>query len=118
MALIGTIGTPSMISSPLRASRTDVTFTYTGASQAWTVPAGIDIIVAHLWGGGASSGYHATAVYGGAGGFTTGLLQVTPGEILRVMVGGRGENSQDSEVYGGGGGVGGDDGAFLRSGAM
>ena len=108
MALIGTIGIPSMYdaSRPLRASRTDVTFTYTGASQAWTVPAGIDIIVAHLWGGGASSGYDTNnVVYGGAGGFTTGLLQVTPGEILRVMVGGRGENSQGSEVYGGGGGV-------------
>ena len=85
-------------------------FNYTGASQSFTVPAGVTSISAWLYGGGGG--------LGGAGGndpsTTAGLgfealtaIAVTPGEVLTVIVGGGGANSSGltgaPSSYGGGG---------------
>ena len=69
------------------------TFSYTGAEQTYTVPAGVTSVVVECWGaqGGTSyPGYDGYMNLGGKGGYAKGRLAVTPGEILRVYVGGKG----------------------------
>ncbi|WP_460587054.1 glycine-rich protein [Haliea atlantica] len=72
------------------------TFSYTGSPQTYTVPAGVSQIQIEAWGasGGGSSG--------GAGGYATGLLDVTPGQQLYIYVGQQGQTSGDDEGSGGG----------------
>jgi hypothetical protein len=95
------------------ATRPYQAFTYTGADQTYTVPAGVTQLAVKLWGAGGGSGAHSTSGLngtGGAGGLTCGILSVTPGETLTVMVGQGGVVGQFgvllSATYGGGGGSG------------
>ena len=67
----------------------DTTFTYTGASQNFVVPAGINSITVKMWGGGGGGGF-TTGSVGGGGGYSTGTIATTPGETLTVYVGGAG----------------------------
>lgn len=69
-----------------------VAFGYTGADQDWVVPAGVTQIFVKGWGGAGGGGpgggaYTNGAVSGGPGGFTSGVLAVTPGETLKIVVG-------------------------------
>lgn len=57
-------------------------FTTPNTSLTFTVPAGVTELEVHMWGAG-GGGSH-----GGAGGYTTGFVAVTPGEVLGVEVGG------------------------------
>jgi hypothetical protein len=68
------------------------TFTYTGATQTFTVPAGVTSINVNMWGaGGASNNVSGGAsAKGGAGGFVNFTISVTPGESLTVNIGGKG----------------------------
>jgi len=59
-----------------RAGLTTEYFYYTGASEAFTVPAGVTSVDALLWGGGRS------------GGQTFGTMSVFPGDVLTIRVGG------------------------------
>jgi hypothetical protein len=71
------------------------TYSFTGASQSFTVPAGIttlQITMNGASGGGANSG---------PGAVITGTLSVTPGQVLQLIVGGRGTTTAGG--YGGGG---------------
>lgn len=79
-------------------------FAYTGAEQTWEVPAGITEVTIEAWG--------ADGGAGGRRGYATGKLAVTPGETLRIYVGGvgaagvggyNGGGDSDPTVYGGGG---------------
>src|SRR5215813_10601366 len=72
--------------------------------QFWTVPAGVTQIKVKLWGAGGAGGNYAFNDIGGGGGFATGALTVTPGEILTVIVGGGGLPGAGPGAYGGGGG--------------
>lgn len=69
-------------------------FSFTGAQQTWVVPAGLTTCTIRCWGaqgGSAGSGTDPTFTVltnGGAGGYATGDLAVTPGETLYVFVGG------------------------------
>ena len=81
------------------------TFSYTGSDQTFTVPLGKRSIQVYLWGaGGGSGGADSSATGGGgAGAMVQGLLQVTPGETLTIVVGAGGLGVGATNVYGGGG---------------
>ena len=84
-----------------------VPFTSTGADQTWIVPVGVYSIDVKMWGaGGAGSRYNATYISsGGPGGYVSGSLNVTPGQVLNLVVGSGGKvypNAGTSQ-YGGGG---------------
>jgi hypothetical protein len=81
------------------SSSAGTTFGYAGDDQDFVVPAGVTQVVVKLWGAGGGS--HNTAD-GGAGGFVTGTLAVTPGETLTIVIGQGGLNGESA--YGGGGG--------------
>jgi hypothetical protein len=78
------------------------TFNFSGAIQNFTVPAGVTSVTIITRGarGGGSTQWGATA--GGNGAIIQGNFTVTPGQVLRVLVGGQGATAQN--VGGGGGG--------------
>ena len=87
-------------------------FFSTGADQTFTVPAGVTSLHVKAWGagGGGSSGGagYTFANDGGGGGFASGILAVTPGDLLTVIVGRGGKGSDHAgSAYGGGTGAGG-----------
>ena len=63
---------------------TATTFSYTGAAQSYTVPAGINAVYLYMWGAGGGAGS------GGPGAFVSGTYNVSPGQVLTVVVGKRG----------------------------
>ncbi|NBV67608.1 MAG: hypothetical protein EBR74_03585, partial [Flavobacteriia bacterium] len=80
-----------------------VSFSYTGNTQYYTVPAGVTSISvdANGAGGGAQPGNGGQA---GAGGKMVATIPVTPGQVLSIIVGGAGGNSQYNRSGSGGGG--------------
>ncbi len=72
------------------------TFTYTGAMQTFTVPAGVCTVRVEVWGAEGGRGYNSN--YGGSlnnagdGGFVTGDKILTPGTSLAVFVGQKGND--------------------------
>lgn len=90
-------------------AQTTVTFTYTGAMQTYTVPAGVTSITVDAKGGegGLASAGTSSA---GLGGRVQAVLTVTPGEVLNLYVGGKGVNAISTAGGAGGfngGGLGG-----------
>jgi hypothetical protein len=75
-------------------------FTYSGGSSNYVVPAGVTSVTVIL--NGAGGGYSDTSS-GGAGGYVSGTLAVTPGQTLVVIVGQAGVYYGTSLTYGGGG---------------
>ena len=76
------------------------TFVYSGVSQTWVVPNGVNSVNAYMWGAGGGGG---VTVSGGAGAFVQAAVPVTPGETLTLVVGGGGGRSSSASAYGGGG---------------
>lgn len=62
-------------------------FDATGAEVEWTVPAGVNYLKAYVFGASGAGGRYATYVASGAGGYSEGVMSVTPGEKLRIRVG-------------------------------
>lgn len=91
-----------------------VSFVYNSAvDTTWTVPEGVTSIEVKAWGAGGGGGAGADPGEGGEGGggaFASGTLSVTPGQILKLRVGGGGVGSTESasgiNSAGGGGGGG------------
>src|SRR5206468_1266088 len=79
--LLGLAATPALAAPSCATSGTTVTctFSYTGAAESWTVPAGVTTATFDLYG--------AQSI--GKGGRVTATLAVTPGAIYQVLVGGR-----------------------------
>ena len=79
-------------------------YSYTGASQSFTVPAGIFWIRVTANGGGGSGGNGGGS--GGSGGQVVGWVATTPGTVYTVIVGGGGSAKipATTDRYGGGGG--------------
>lgn len=92
--------------------------TYT-SSTTFTVPANVVQLTLKAWGGGGGGGGGpATSNSGGAGGggaYATRVVRVTPGEVLRVSVGGAGAAGTHAGSTGGGGGGGGASGVFRQA---
>ena len=82
------------------------TFTYTGAPQTYTVPAGIHYLAVDAKGasGGVDDSYSFSI--GGCGGRIKSVIEVTPGALLYIYVGGKGLNTstrlRDGGYNGGG----------------
>ena len=80
-------------------------YTYTGADDSFTVPAGVTSVAVKLWGAGGGGsqpgGPGSFNAGGGGGGFTTATVGVTSGATLSIMVGEQGHSS-GSATYGGG----------------
>lgn len=76
------------------------TFSHNGAQQTFVVPSGVTTITIKAWG--AQGGMYNSGWGAGKGGYSTGTLNVSPGEILYIYVGGQG-NSSGSNVQVSGG---------------
>lgn len=90
-------------------SATTPTFGFTGMPAAFAVPSGICSVRVEALG--ASGGEGGTAGSPGAGAQVAAVLRVTPGETLRVRVGGMGGAANDQQPGAGGWNGGGDGGA-------
>jgi len=84
-------------SSPSAAlTNGSTTFNHTAAVQTFTVGGGVTSIKIQTWG---AQGYNSQAGFdgkgtgGGKGGYAEGILTVTPGQVLKVYVGGAGSCS-------------------------
>ena len=92
---------------------TPFTITYTGGDQSYVVPSSVNVLYVKLWGGGGGGSYEdanpGTLYGGGAGGFASCYLAVTPGSTLNVIVAGAGTSctTGSSGTYSGGFGGGG-----------
>lgn len=89
-------------------NKTKVYYGSTGGDQSFIVPAGVTYIFAKLWGAGGGAGRASGWSYGadgGGGGYSRGLIPVTPGETLTIKVGYGGRTAVFGSSYGGGGGA-------------
>ena len=85
-------------------------FGFTGAEQTFVVPPGVTSITIEAYGAQGGDGeFFGDIGIGGEGGFASGDLAVTPGEVLYIYVGGEGQQISGANVYGGGGFNGGGD---------
>ncbi len=85
-------------------------FSCTGSDQYFYVPAGVTSLDVKLWGAGGGYAVAYTGNSGGGGAFVHGTLTVTPGQVLKIIVGQGGGTL--TTVYGGAGiGVGGQSGS-------
>jgi len=80
------------------------TFSFTGGMQTFTVPACVTSVTVDLYG---AQGGNDNGVQGGLGGRAQGQLNVVPGEVLNIYVGGQGTSTTSATQggYNGGGGV-------------
>lgn len=84
------------------------TFNHTGSAQTFTVPKYVTNVTIETWGaegGGAKCSSGAVQDDGGKGGYAKGSLSVSPGETLRVYVGGKGVTEGRGGFNGGGPGA-------------
>lgn len=87
------------------SAQTTDTFGYTGAAQSFVVPVGVTSVTIEARGaqGGAVTTFPAPQ--GGLGATMAGTFAVTAGDVLTVVVGGRGNTDPSSSGGGGGTGV-------------
>lgn len=74
---------------------------YTGSTQTYVVPSGVTLIRVKAWGagGGAAANISGNNGCGGGGGFIQADMQVTPGEVLTIIVGQGGSGWNATEGY-------------------
>ncbi len=106
-----------LLSGQNRASAQTFTFNYTGGVQSWTVPPCVTSIEVDAQG---AIGGHTIWSRGGNGGYVHCMLAVTPGTIMEIYVGGKGDTSTPALPGAGGfngGAIGAHGGSFTGSGA-
>ena len=81
-------------SVPQATAVVPVEFSYTGSEQTYEIPNGIHQVRLEVWG--AQGGQGGPSNMGGRGGYSDGTLEVEPGQILYVHVGGQGGGSSSS----------------------
>lgn len=85
------------------------TFNYTGGTQSFTVPAGVSALTVTLTGGQGGLGggdSQGSPTPGGYRGVVTGTIDVTPGQVLTLAVGGGGGTGVSSSGSAAGGSAG------------
>ena len=94
----------SLPSDPPAVTTVTNSFSYTGASQTFTVP--VDVYWLKVGVNGAGGGKGSGVQNGGSGGQVVGWVPVEPGEVYKVIVGGggKGKGVSATDRYGGGGG--------------
>jgi hypothetical protein len=105
------------IASITPVGKTQVAFTFLATDQSFVVPGGVTYIFVKLWGsggGGGNLGGWTFGSWGGGGGFTTGIVPVTPGEtlIVRVPRGGFSTPGTTNAPFGGGSSTAGGDNQY------
>ncbi len=112
-ALVGAtaliVGAMSIASSPVHASVESQSFEVPGTYD-FVVPPGVTSLTVDAFGASGGSGTGSPAVAGGLGGRTTATISVTPGETLKVVVGGAGQSWGGVDTALGGSNGGGDAG--------
>ncbi len=79
------------------------TFNYTGGMQTFVVPPGVTEIQVEVWGAeGAAAADRLPNEPGGLGGYASGTLSVSPGQVLNIFVGGQGDSNGAGGFNGGG----------------
>lgn len=83
-----------------------VSFGYTGTTESWVVPPGVTSVTLEVWGaeGAQPIDRLPTNGDGGLGGYASGTLSVTPGQVLYINVGGQGGTDGSGGYNGGGAG--------------
>ena len=76
----------------------------TGSLQTFTIPAGVTSITIEAYGAQGGNTYSAT-LRGGKGAKMKGTFAVTPGDVLKILVGQQGTGSASVNYGGGGGGT-------------
>ena len=108
-----TLSTPTLLMEqfPIVIPAVASTIGATGADVTYTVPAGVTSLDVVLNGAGGGGGSGSGTLSGGAGGYVSGRLAVTPGETLTIVVGTGGTRPTTYYApgtgYGGGGSAGG-----------
>ncbi|MFA4132599.1 MULTISPECIES: glycine-rich protein [unclassified Brevibacillus] len=70
--------------------RKTYTFTFSGSLETWQVPPNVTKIKLEAWGASGGLGMSDGRVPGGKGGYAAGDINVTAGEVLTIVVGGKG----------------------------
>lgn len=68
--------------------------------QEFEVPSGCDLVLARVWGAGGGAGQRATL--GSAGGYASGIIRTSAGEVLTIVVGAPGADGVDAISCSGG----------------
>jgi hypothetical protein len=95
----GDLGTPGAPNPSCTIAPQALSFSFNGTWQAWTVPGGVTAVTFEGWG--ASGGDGVGVAVGGWGGYATATVPVTPGEVLRIYVGGAGADRVVNTTAGG-----------------
>lgn len=98
--LIGATIIPAMLLSAGLFAQT-TTYTFTGAIDTYTVPAGVTNIKIECWG---AQGAGDNGTTGGLGAYMSGDFVVTPGQQYKILVGGQGTADSGGPNSSGGGG--------------
>jgi hypothetical protein len=98
-------------SGPLVSGSSALTFSFTGSTQSYTVPSCVNSITFNVQGAKGGAGTPITSS-GGNGGGVSGIMTVTPGQVLQINVGGIGTVGSISSFAAGGYNGGGAGGLF------
>jgi hypothetical protein len=98
----------AFIATSFQGNSQTLTLVYTGSIQNYTVPAGVNSI--RIQAAGAQGGSHTSGYTGGMGANMRGDFTVTPGQVLKVLVG-----QKATDVSGSSGAAGGGGGTFIST---
>lgn len=115
LGLVGLIAALLCAGSPTLATADTETIGYTGGPQTWTVPLGVHSVEFDLYGAAGSNNGNSGFV-GGKGGRAKATFDVSPGQLMRLYIGGTGGFLAGGWNGGGHGFAGGGGGTDLRIG--